>query len=135
MRPRTNLNRGILTAAIILSHSTVSLNWQLLTYVFNSHVQVFFRYEPPAAASRQELSQTERNLAYKPSIGHAEKHRLLLLLTSRVAVWRYCGEAYVTRTLPTLAQSKHLQLSRGAAQHGTAELARHGENTASCIVA
>jgi hypothetical protein len=49
---RTNLNRGIHTAAIILSRSADNCSHE----VFNSHVQVFLNYELPAAASCRELT-------------------------------------------------------------------------------
>jgi hypothetical protein len=51
---RTNLNFGILIATI-LSHSTDNCSHEVL----NSHVQVFFNYEPSAAASGRELTLNE----------------------------------------------------------------------------
>jgi hypothetical protein len=53
--PRTNLNCGILTAAIILSHSTENCSHE----VFNSHDQLFSNYEPSTVVSHLELNYLE----------------------------------------------------------------------------
>jgi hypothetical protein len=91
---RNNLNCEILTAAIILSHSTDNCSHE----VVNSHVQVFFNCEPPAENSLT----TERNLSYKPSIGHAETNSASnIALGSLLRVYS-CSLA-----------------TRGAARHGT----------------
>jgi hypothetical protein len=69
-----NLNCGILTAAIILSHSTNDCSHEV------------FNYEPPTASSHQELSENElQSLLQTLDLTHGKTQRSVLLLTSRVA--------------------------------------------------
>jgi hypothetical protein len=86
--PRTNLNCGILTAAIILSHSTVNC----------SH-EVFFNYEPHAASSHREL--TRKRASVSPKNPWSDMRETLLptvlqLLRHCWNAWRCCWRLHVT---------------------------------------
>jgi hypothetical protein len=120
---RTNLNCGILTAAIILS-----LKWQVLT---RSLLQLrTFR------CCSTENSENELSLSYKPLIWHPEK-RSVLYCCWRRALWVYllhCGKRR-SRDLSLLLRHPSVYSCRLATRESRRGAARHGENTASSIVA
>jgi hypothetical protein len=82
--PRTNLNCGILNAAIILSHSTENCSHEVL----NSQDQIFSNYELSAAVCYRELTdnycRTSFSLSYKPLIWHAGNASIFASLLKRV---------------------------------------------------
>jgi hypothetical protein len=57
--PRTNLNCWILTAAIILTHSTDNCSHE----IFNSHDQLFSNYEPSTVVSHPEVTRKQASVS------------------------------------------------------------------------
>jgi hypothetical protein len=123
-------------------------HFHLCLHTGSTELSLIYTFRFFSTTNLPQLPPTENSLKLNeispinPQSDTREKHHLLLLLTSCVAVWRHCGDAEVTWPLPTLAQSKRLHLSPSNENMFTSMLCsnvhgatRHGENTASSIVA
>jgi hypothetical protein len=88
--PRTNLNCEILTAAIILSHSTENCSHE----VFNSHDQIFSNYEPFAAVCYREL--TRKRASVSPVKPLSDKREMFQLFRHCWNAWRHRWHGHVT---------------------------------------
>jgi hypothetical protein len=137
---RTNLNCGILTATIILPHSTENCSHE----VFNSHNQLFSNYEPSMVVSHLEL--TSKRASVSPINPWSDTRETLLptllqLLCHCWNAWRHCWRGHVTPPHSCIIQVfiavVWQQTRRGDAWPVTAwqTSARHGENTALSAVA
>jgi hypothetical protein len=121
---RTDLNCGILTAAIILSHSTD-----------NCYTKVFFNYEIHAASSHREL--TRRRASVSPTNPWSNTRKALL--PTVLQLLRYCWRGQVTPPHSCVIQVfiavAWQQTRRGDARLGTTPHGTAGFGSASSTVA
>jgi hypothetical protein len=121
LKPRTNLNCGILIAAIILSHSTDNCSYE----VFNSRDQIFSNCEPSAAVCYRKLLANE--LQSWSDTRETLLPTVLQLLRHCWNAWRHWWRGHVTLPHSCVIQVfiavAWQQTRRGeATRHGTADL-------------
>jgi hypothetical protein len=132
LTPRTNLNCGFLSAAIILSHSTDNCSHE----VFNSHDQIFSNYEPSAAVSHLELSRKRASVS--PINPLSDTRETLQLLYHCWKAWRHCWRGHVTLPHSCVIQVfiavAWQQMRRGDARLLTARLGKEKHRFVYCCV-
>jgi hypothetical protein len=122
VKSKTNLNCGILTAAIILSHSTDNCSHE----VFNSHDQIFFNFEPSAAVSHPELTRKRASVSHINS--WSDTRETLQLLRHCWNAWRHCWRGHVTLPRSCVIQVFIMSPGNKKARRGDARrcATRHG---------